>query len=523
MSLSRFSPWQLSVEQLLVWMVFLAHAGLLAPGVNEPNYLAKAKYAWNSNWCPGDFFLQSGDAHIVFFWFFGWLTQVLSLPAVALLGRVLICGLLAVAWQRLAMHVAPRRWFAVVSAALFVCFNSRLHMAGEWVVGGVESKGFAYALVFAALAALVRGRWNLGWILLGAATAMHALVGGWALIAAGFTWCWLGDDAERPRLISMLPAISGAVLLALVGIWPALQMSGGVDPAIAAEARWIQVFRRLPHHLNPQHFFFQRGWLNISFGVRFLALGALWAVLQRRRCDTPNRRLSAFVLGTLAIAGVGLAISILWRHDQYPAARLLRFYWFRLADVMLPAGTALAVTAYIVELREARRRLSNLVLVTALLVAVWHVGDTAYRHCTNHIPVADRICAETPSQLEDWQAVCNHIRTHTPASAVFIVPRRSHTFKWYAQRGEVGTLKEMPQDAASIVQWWQRLQELHMGRYRWRRSLNEAPPQRLLELAAEYGADYLVTEATPGLPFLKVVENESYAVYQLFPNKPARR
>ncbi|MDH3717613.1 MAG: hypothetical protein OES79_05770 [Planctomycetota bacterium] len=523
MSLSRFSSWQLPVEQLLVWMVFLAHAGWLVPGSNEPNYLAKAKYFWNPDWCAGDFFLQSGDAHTVFFYLFGWLTLVLSLPVVAVLGRVLTCGLLAIAWQRLAMYVTPRPWWAVISAALFVCFNSRLHMAGEWAVGGVESKGFAYALVFAALAALVRGRWNLGWILLGAATAIHALVGGWALIAAGFAWCWLGDDAARPRLIRMLPAMIVAGLLALVGIWPALQMSVGVDPQVAAEARWIQVFKRLPHHLNPQQFLFQRGWLDVPYGLRFLVLGALWLVLGRRLHDKPNRRLFAFVLGALAIAGVGLAISVLWRHDPYAMARLLRYYWFRLADVILPVGAALAVTAYVTQLRSTRRRLGNLVTTLVLLVAVWHVGDTVYRHRANQIPLADRKYTKTARRLADWRAVCDHIRVTTPPRAVFLVPHRSHTFKWYAQRGEVGTRKEMPQDAASIVKWWQRLQELHLGRYRWHRSLAEVPPERLLELAAEYGADYVVTEASPALPFAKIIENDSYAVYELFPHKLPRR
>ncbi|NIL96543.1 MAG: hypothetical protein GTO53_03985 [Planctomycetales bacterium] len=520
MSSLRFSHWQLPLEQLLVWIVFLAHAGWLVPDVNEPNYLAKAKYYWDPQWCGGDFFLQSGDAHAVFFWFFGWLTQVWSLPAVALLGRIVTCGCLAVAWQRLAMQVAPRRWLAVISAALFVCFNSRLHMAGEWAVGGVESKGFAYALVFAGLAALVRARWNLAWILLGAATAIHVLVGGWALIAAGFAWCWLRDDPQRPRLIDMLKAMALAGLLALVGIWPAVQLSTGVDPQIVAEARWIQVFHRLPHHLNPQHFLLEKGWLNVPFGLRFLALSALWLLLVCRLPDPPNRRLAAVVLGGLAIAGVGLAISLLGQHDPHTTAPWLRFYWFRLADVILPAGAALAVTGWITTWHDSRRRLSGLMWTAGLLLAAWHVGDRVTRHSTASIPLADRRTAQTDRQLADWRAVCDHIRRVTPPDAIFIVPRRAHTFKWYAHRGEVGTWKEMPQDAASIPPWWSRLEDLHLSRYGWRKSLTDAPPQRLLELASNYGADYLVTDATPLLPFTPIIRNDSFAVYRLFPPSP---
>ena len=36
-------------------------------------------------------------------------------------------------------------------------------MAGEWVVGGVEAKGFAFALVFFALESGVRERWRTAW------------------------------------------------------------------------------------------------------------------------------------------------------------------------------------------------------------------------------------------------------------------------------------------------------------------------------------------------------------------------
>ena len=67
-------------------------------------------------------------------------------------------------------------------------------MAGEWVIGGVEAKGFAYVLVFLGLEALAANRWNRVWLLLGAASAFHVLVGGWAAVAAGLAWLLTGSD-----------------------------------------------------------------------------------------------------------------------------------------------------------------------------------------------------------------------------------------------------------------------------------------------------------------------------------------
>ena len=55
----------------------------------------------------------------------------------------------------------------------FVSIN--IPLAGEWVIGGVEAKGFAYALVLVGLERLLRDRW--GWALLcfGAASSLHVI------------------------------------------------------------------------------------------------------------------------------------------------------------------------------------------------------------------------------------------------------------------------------------------------------------------------------------------------------------
>ena len=171
-------------EVALIFLVFFIHAGWRPPAVNEAHYLTKAKHYWNPDWCESDIFLKSADAHLTFYWTLGWLTGLLSLPATAWVGRVLTWGLLAWAWRRLSAAIVPGRFMAVLTAAIFLSFQHRLHMAGEWVVGGVEAKGFAYVLVFLAAEAMTRGRWRAVWPMLGAAAAFHVLVSGWALIAA---------------------------------------------------------------------------------------------------------------------------------------------------------------------------------------------------------------------------------------------------------------------------------------------------------------------------------------------------
>jgi hypothetical protein len=99
----------------------------------------------------------------------------------------------------------------------------------------------------------------------------------------------------------------------------------------------------------------------------------------------------------------------------------------------------------------------------------------------------------------------------------------------------VVTRKDIPQDAASIVEWWQRLREIHgigpdePDRH-WHTSLAELGAERLRELGAKYDAAYVLTEApgvqlpetdiypskpTPALELKPLYKNSGYIIYEL--------
>ena len=104
---------------------------------------------------------------------------------------------------------------------------------------------------------------------------------------------------------------------------------------------------------------------------------------------------------------------------------------------------------------------------------------------------------------------------------VFIVPRIAYTFKWYAGRGEVVNWKESPQDAANLVEWWQRIQNIYGSgnpppQDRYCNSLADAGADKLRQLAEKYHADYIVTEITgPLLPLPVAYSNDAFAVYEM--------
>ena len=505
----RTRRWLAVAEVGLIFLVFFIHAGWLPPTANEPHYLSKAKHYWNPEWCARDFFLNSADAHQVFYWTFGWLSLWLPFPALAWTGRLLTWALLAAGWRTMSWAIVPTPLCSVLSAGLFVALNDRLNMAGEWVVGGVEAKGFAYAFVLFALAAITRNRWSLGWLLLGIASSLHVLVGGWSTLAAAVAW--LSSPRERPPFRSMLPGLVGGAILALPGLIPALMLTRNVPPAVANQANVAYVFERLPHHLLPQ-----------TFPPQFLARHGMLILAWTLLCvfvpvDSRDRWLRRFVTVGIGIAVVGFLLSTLVQVDKQLAAKLLRYYWFRTSDAVVPLGVAVLATRFILRARDTGLRARYVgALAATMLIVTAHLSEIVLRRNRQMRPPADGHIAS----LDDWRASCAWARLHTPADSLFLVPRLSQTFRWYTGRAEVVTRKDVPQDAAGIVEWQRRIHDIYMGDMvdgapMWRDSLAAVGTKRVVEVGQKYGADYIITEAQPPLALEVVGPAGAYAIYRI--------
>jgi hypothetical protein len=509
-------PWRALAEIALIFAVFFLHGAYPVPDSNEAHYLAKAKHYWNPEWCAGDFFLESADAHQVFYWTFGWLTLWLTLEQTAWVGRVLTWLLLAWGWQRLSIAAVPRPWLSVLTSAVFVGLNENAHMAGEWVVGGVEAKGFAYALVFFALASIVRGRWRMAWLLLGAATAFHVLVGGWSMIGAAVAWVALGN--ERPHARTMIPAVVVAAALALPSLYLGLSLTGETDSATIAEANRIYVFERLSHHL-------------IAFGLapgfltRHLLLHAVWLlyVTLVPAAGPGERPLRWFVATTIAVCWIGLGLNLLLRERPEWLGPVMRYYWFRSSDAFVALGVALGLANMLVGLWRGRPRAARVWLAGAAVLAAI---DTANQF--SHLPfrisgvheaiVTPRADKNVP--YDDWIGVCAWITEHTEPDDIVLTPRSAATLKWYTGRPEVATWKDVPQDARSIVEWWNRINAFHATEEtdaRWFKSFSELGAGRLADVMEKYGARYAIVplrDDVEPLTIAPLYQNKSFVVYR---------
>ncbi|MGL6226666.1 MAG: DUF6798 domain-containing protein [Thermoguttaceae bacterium] len=346
------------------------------PDVNEAYYLGKAIHFWNPSWCSGDAFLDSKDAHWFFFATFGWFSLFLNPTLFAWSGRIIIWALFAWSWRRLSWAFVPCPFFSLLSVAGLLHYLDVFQMSGEWIIGGVEGKGFAFPFFLLGLEALIRQQWKRVWPLFGASAAFHVLIGGWSVLIALFIW-FLQAPKNRTAFVPMLPFLLLGGLLSLPGLIPALLLDYGTPHETISQAHWVYVYERLAHHLVPSAF----PW---TFRLRFGVLILLWSTLslfyfycfrpfQNRLKDLnksndsnglnrlnglklesdsddfPERRtrfslLNQFVIGTLILAGIGFAIDWMFSNRPFLAADLLRFYWFRMSDIAVPLAFSLFAT-----------------------------------------------------------------------------------------------------------------------------------------------------------------------------------
>lgn len=513
-----------AVEVALVFLVFFLQGGSHPPDVNEAHYLVKAKHFWNPEFCPGDVFCESADAHWMFYVTAGLLTKIMSLPATAWCGRTIGWLFLAISWTRLTRTLTDARYAPFLSALVAVVFWQRLHLGGEWIIGGVEAKVFAYAFVLWGVAEACAKRWQRAMLCSGIAAAFHVLVGGWSFIALGLAWL-----AQRPQPAewrNMCVFAGLAVLLATPGWWPALALSRGVDPATLAEAEQIYVYGRLSHHLvfhRFDHLFILR------HAALILGTAALW---RWGGWNESQRRLFAIAAGSLLIAAAGVLFDQSLLYYPQLAAKILRYYFFRLSDIFIPATAALGLVALVQRWERTRPRAYAAGICSLLLLGGLHFGVNHFEQQADPLPPsilqslprtrkpplrlwgeASVWTAESPPEeevfipppnpldepanrrawLREWQQLCAWAREKTAPTDRFLTPRHQQTFKWYAQRPEVVNWKDVPQDAKSLVVWRQTWDLIHP----YENGISDLAGHsdaRLRELGQQYGAKYVILD-----------------------------
>ncbi|MBV09357.1 DUF6798 domain-containing protein [Rubinisphaera sp.] len=521
---SRLPGWLVGILALWLMLLVWSFVRTPIPAVNEPHYMTKARHFWNPEWCDRDFFLSSSNPHLFYYVTVGWLTNFCSLHMATLISRLFGLLIFAIGWSKLARSLVPGFAAAHLAMALFLLLQASVNFSGEWVIGGIESKVFSYGFGFWGIGSLLRKQPVWAGILLGLSIAYHPLVGLWLVLGLIF-YALFANRFQHSKLIplarhSILPAIC-LFITSLPGLWPALMVILDDAPAATKFAGdYLQVYQRLKHHLDPMEF---EWWRYAAYAVMTVALLLSYRFLSIRNQNeslesrTALRLLVGISLAALLFAFVGVLVGLRFVEPAQMLGltwrvKLLKFYPFRLYDLILPAVLAIVLTrVLIVWLTNSEQDSLNLkrqsYLNFSLTISLFVVGIT--------LPFGDRNSSRMPTQMrQDWLAACHWIEQNTAEDALIVTPRHSWAFKWFAQRAEYVSYKDCPQESAGILEWNRRL----TYKYNWSvESYTDEiiDEQDLARLAQETQAEYLIATDTGTVSVDPIFVNSSYRIFSL--------
>ncbi len=328
---------------------------------------------------------------------------------------------------------------------------------------------------------------------------------------------------------------------------------------------------RLPHHLYPPKF--AEGYvlrhmvtMFVTAGLLALLTGFPWAYMQR-----PKRRVLLNTHATGSASGLSdVATETATARGTEDDAQLNKIGWQAfgrvchdgrrdcacrdvLAEYFSGRGSDASVVAtlllvsaerYLCAARGSARDVALCRVADPALSASGNCGvclalrclglgyDGADRtlavQCAGHSHGAARCQADVLKAIDDWSAtdwreMGQWVRANTPSNAKFLTPRQGRTFKWHAQRAEVVTNKDIPQHAAEIMNWWGIQDDIYATHSEdpeklWHRSLGLLSVERLREICAKYGAQYVVIHYRPGVPKLPLeplYQKGTFWVYRL--------
>jgi hypothetical protein len=294
----------------------------------------------------------------------------------------------------------------------------------------------------------------------------------------------------------------------------------GQSAATRAAATRIYVVERLTHHLLPRTF------ADGMIARHLLAVAVWWLLTRLLPATPPRRRIDTFTLAALAISAAGIGIALVEPWAPATAYALLRYYWFRLADVAVPFALATTFAAVLADPVACGRLVPGRPASVWVATLVLLLADLAVQSLHWPLPGRDAVAPRADAKLAAaaWADICSWVRDHAPADACFLTPRGAASFTWRTGRREVVSWKNSPQDAASLVEWRKRIVDCFSrsgSLVEMERSTVSLGADRVREVSSRYGADHAIVPLDAPLlesiPGDRLHANGTYAVYRLRP------
>jgi hypothetical protein len=494
-------------------------AGYPVPRLNEFYYLLRLDQAWHPQLLANDWtFANGGSEHRVFNFLFGIPTLFLPLQAVGWAGRALSWILLLHSLYRIGARLGISRFAAGFSIAVWLAVK-QAPISAEWIFGGFEAKGIAYALLFYAMERGMARKPGMAGLLMGLSFSIHPAVGLWGGLA--LTAALAVDGYARREMLTLM----GLGFLASLPAAVPLLISMAGDTGSSREAWRFLLLAKMPFHFDPFT------WDKRAILPLYLMLAACLPYVRSVRSRltarkegsasqppasasaprplSPARQLAWF----MAASGVCFTLGLLFRYtESYGLLKLMPFRVF--------AATCPLFFFFLMSHALAHWRLSPLpgaALVAAVLGAMGLGNPPGLL-----VDSAGAIKKVRSQPAGDYVETLRWIAGNTPASAIVAMPPWRQENGYWSRRAQVASFLFNPYDR--LDEWEERLRaQVGDVPYAGMAEQNEAMRARyaalseadVLRLRDRYHAEYIVTEST--YPFRLLHAAGAWKAYRLPP------
>jgi len=277
---------------------------------------------------------------------------------------------------------------------------------------------------------------------------------------------------------------------------------------------------RVPHHVIPT------AWLGNFWTVELLLATGLFIFIYFANKSKTIRFVAAFALGSISLGLFGLVLYVTGE------VQLLRFYWFRFPDVMVPFLSITLIAVILNEIADGNpiknsafpgflHGMQIIIKDVMLVVAITSIVLIVFQ--------SYRLQTEFNSSQQDDKEprhlALEWISENTPSQAIFLVDPTISDFYFQAQRAMFVSWKHSPQSAVEILEWYKRIKLCNGNRDPEKSgfdSLKEISTnfyyldeEQIQQIADLYGISYYLGLPNQPITFERVYSNSYFTLYRV--------
>lgn len=405
-----------------------------------------ARSVYNGEWLNNDWYLNLKIPYrFLFSYPVGYFSDKFGFLETIYAGRIISYVFFAISINRLINTIRAPKSFIYYNLALIVFFSffGLGSGAGEWMVGGLDTKVFAYGFILLSISYFIEKDLKKCLAFSGLALSLHLLIGFYNILSFIPLILIYHKHSSKPisEIIKLLPFF---IIPSSIGLYGIITQLTPVNDSISNIGWDIYVNIRVPHHTIPS-LFSKKTWL-------FLILFSITNVLILLNTKIFKLKLiSIYALATVTINIVGLIVFFI-----YGNSHLLKYYFFRFSDVMLPLITTISITYYFSEkIKMYSIKTRNIIHSSTIIVVLMF-----------YILSVEQLYSElkSNSNTESYDLdLITWVKNNTDSNDSFIINPNLEMFYINYERPIFVSWKHSPQNNNDIIEWYNRLKLLNGG------------------------------------------------------------